>query len=153
MTMLAKGDVGQLPEHVIPQIRQEFLEATKDHVRDYEGVPDPVTQCDSSFRRPLLEVLAETNDGKTSLLEILVEKGFVNVMPLPTHSYKELRQEAGMKLHAHMCKFETDAVRLVDLPFRDAAMFNFSQADWEKTLPFIGNVRLNHQSKEILYYQ
>lgn len=42
---------------------------------------------------------------------------------------------------------------LQDLPFRDAAMFNFSQADWEKTLPFIGNVRLNHQSKEILYYQ
>ena len=42
-----------------------------------------------------------------------MEKGFVNVMPLPTHSYKELRQEAGMKLHAHMCKFETDAVRLV----------------------------------------
>jgi hypothetical protein len=40
-----------------------------------------------------------------------------------------------------------------DLPFEDSVFLNFSAADWNDTLPFVGNLRLNHRGKEILYYQ
>jgi hypothetical protein len=60
MVRLAFGDAGNLPEHIIPTLRKEFLDTYGDE-RQYEGVPDPATQCDDSFRRPLLEVLADSD--------------------------------------------------------------------------------------------
>lgn len=32
-------------------------------------------------------------------------------------------------------------------------MLNYSAKDWARRLPFVGNVRINHHNKVILYYQ